>query len=464
MDQDTANGSCSALRSCSKHLCDACDSVRDSITLHPSQLHTAAPYLANLTSLTAVNISSVSTPEVFLPRSLQPLIKSVPRMASLVLKSEGDSSMALEKVDKMLHPWQHSLRHLELNSVKLISCIFLDSHVPATSWSPDLPGLTSLVITKQQMLFSVSLERCPELRELELIDNSVLTDVDLSRTKKLCWVVSSGGMLADLDLSGCANLDTLRCTSSNMLTSLDLRGCHSLRVLECSQTLHLVSLGLADCAALEEVCLWGNLQLEALDFTCCCKLRNVECYYNQKLACLHLRNKLELKVVTCSAHANLNSIDLSGCSALGEFSCCRNVALEQVELVGLPVLSYVACRGNRFLISLAITKCPAFSSLWCADNHSLSILDLSGCGALRTLMCTNNHRMSILNLASCSRLESLDISGSEALWDVDITACTELINLTGHDSNRVMHAAGLDVKNLHCCGCFFVQVNTTFLS
>lgn len=177
-DSDAAlvNRSLLAVHCCSKGLAAASDFVRVSITLRPCHLSIVSLLLCKLTSLTAVTIHAPPPPPlipgplfhntadqnkpkahlVLHSSNLGPVSLTLTNLVSLTLCAGGNRNMHVLQLTDMILAWHHSLRCLALHGCNM--AIFTPSTTSAsaadqlssthlTSWSPDLPHLTLLVMT-----------------------------------------------------------------------------------------------------------------------------------------------------------------------------------------------------------------------------------------------------------------------------------------------------------------------------
>jgi Leucine-rich repeat (LRR) protein len=131
-----------------------------------------------------------------------------------------------------------------------------------------------------QALTSLDVSGCATLEELECSSNQ-LTSLHVSGCTALKWLECSSNQLAMLDVRGLRALEGLYC-SYNQLTVLDVSGCTALEWLGCSGN-QLTSLDVNGCTALEELSC-GDNQLTVLDVSGCTALQHLYCSYNQLTA------------------------------------------------------------------------------------------------------------------------------------------------------------------------------------
>lgn len=137
-------------------------------------------------------------------------------------------------------------------------------------------------------------------------------------------------LLSELDLSKCANVNTLSC-SGNKLQRLDLSNCKSLTILYCDNNL-----------------------LEEIHFPENGKLSSIVAYKN-RLKSIDLKLSIFLTSLWISEN-ELEALDCSSCVSLDHLDCDKNK-----------------------LQSLNLTNCPMLKSIDCADNL-LTTIDVSETG------------------------------------------------------------------------------------
>ncbi len=185
-----------------------------------------------------------------------------------------------------------------------------------------------------------------------------LTNLDVSRNKKLKFLQCASNNLTSLDVSENKDLVFLDCGGTG-LTELDLSNNIALRTLFC-----------------------GSNGLEALDLSNNTALTFLHCY-NNKLSSLDLSNNTMLDGLFCSANP-LGTLDLSKNDKL-TFLWCYDNQLTTLDLLNNPLLTELNCSGNM-LTTLDLSQHKALSSIHCSNNNLLS-LDVSNNGELSSLYC-----------------------------------------------------------------------------
>ncbi len=126
-------------------------------------------------------------------------------------------------------------------------------------------------------------------------------------------------LIGDLDLSGCAALETLYC-GWNELTGLDVSGCAALVYLYCNEN-----------------------ALTELDVSANTRLHELYCYGNA-LTKLDLSANTVLRYLYCSGNA-LTELDVSANTELWDLSCSGNM-LTELDLSNNPNLFFDAIRAE----------------------------------------------------------------------------------------------------------------------
>lgn len=300
------------------------------------------------------------------------------------------------------------------------------------------------------------------LTELDCSDNR-LTKLDVSNNKALASLYCSGNQLSSLDISRNTALTSLNC-SSNQLTSLDVSNNTALKTLYCSNN-SMISLDVSRNTALTRLdC--SNDFLKSLNVTNNSALTNLSCSNNQ-LSSLNVSNNTLLTSLSCYDN-RLTSLDLSNNTALKSLSCYNN-SLTGLDVSDNTALTSLYCYNNQ-LTSLYTHSNTALTSLNCGNNQltSLNVIDNT---ALTSLNCYGNnltdldlsHNTLLINLyCQGNQLNSLDLSNNVALTvlncnnnqleKLDLNHNTALTSLWC-DSNSL---TSLDVenciklKNLYC--------------
>lgn len=301
-----------------------------------------------------------------------------------------------------------------------------------------------------------------------VVNNGLLTGVDLSRNTSLRYInlafnqLSSltlpenvveelnlrGNSFTMLDLSGNSNLRTLYCYG-NQMDVLSVADCPSLQVVHCAQN-RLSTLDVSGCPSLRELSFEGN-QVTSIDLSAAAELVSLNCSSNQLSsldlrACKNLRwlnaeNSDQLGSLNVSGldqleslyvwNCGLTELIISGCSALNQLNCTEN-QLTSLDLTGLSSLATVYCESNQ-LTSLITSGAISIQNLYCGGNQ-LEDLDVSGLTSLRELVCYAN-RLTALNLTGLSSLETVSCQNNQ-ITSLSIQGCGKLRYLD-FSTNRI---------------------------
>ena len=334
-----------------------------------------------------------------------------------------------------------------------------DSTYTITSQTIKIEGEVQSLKCLDNLLTSLTLERCSSLTELNCSYNYDITSLDLSSCTALTKFYCSG-KLTSLDLSHNTALKVLDCYGYE-LTSLDLSHNTALTELSCSGL--TVPLDLSHNTALTKLDCSG-LAATSLDLSHNTALTELTCDYTQ-LSSLDLSHNKALKVfrsegvsmtkldfshntaleVMVATEGPLNSltfpkgntlrvleyteteigyIDLSNYPALEELRCVSN-DLTHLDVSNNRRLKILACAWNK-LTSLDLSNNPALEVLDCGENP-LPSLNVSNLPALRILACSNV-QLTSLDLSNNPALEelycnenqltSLDLSNNPALTEL----------------------------------------------
>ena len=292
-----------------------------------------------------------------------------------------------------------SLDVLKVDGCKALS----DLYAPYTavtelnlSNNPELTGVflnqtkvSTLDLSKNAKLKSLSLAGAENLAKLELADGVQLEDFDISGSKvaelnaykgneKIVSLdLTSNTQLTSLDLTDCKNLKELNISGTN-ISSLTLAGCSSLEILRASNCKNLTGLSLdKDNANLMEIYLSGS----------------------------------GIKTLPVSGCYSLEKIKAGGCAGLTSLALDKdNSNLKEIYLsgTGLKTLDVGACEK---LTSLDVSNCADLTSLN-AKGCSLKWLDVTGCAKLSELDCSEN-QLGWLNLDNLTALSTVNYSGQK---------------------------------------------------
>ena len=254
-------------------------------------------------------------------------------------------------------------------------------------------------------------EYLTELVSIDCRNNPLLTELDVSRNKKLRYLNCKDCSITSLNVSGLTELVYLNC-DTNALTRLDVTGCTNLEELSCCIN------------TLEELDLSGNM-----------KLKRLACWAND-LRTLDVSNHIYLTTFDCNMN-NIVSLNASGCTSLNHIHSPNNL-LTSINVDGCTNLWTIDVQGNR-LRGLDVSGHSELYDLKCNTNLLVS-LDVSGCGKLWNLDCHDNRLVNV-NLQGCAGLKTVNFSNNQ-LEEIDVSQLVNLVMLYAN-SNRL---SGLDVS------------------
>ena len=231
------------------------------------------------------------------------------------------------------------LKDLDLSSYKGLQKVHIETNDNMTELDfRDFPELVDLTVSANKILYTLNVSNCPKLTTLDVNYNN----------------------LANLNISGCSNIEKLTCAWNKNLTSLDLAAFSKLTVLECDKN-----------------------KIASLDLSHCPELTRLVCYENC-LTSLDLSSTPKLKELSCTDN-DLTELDVSCCPEITYLSCCR-CSLTTLNFAGCDKITTLVCYDNK-LTSLDITHCAGMRWLTCSGNK-LTTLDISKCPKLVDLMKT----------------------------------------------------------------------------
>lgn len=210
-----------------------------------------------------------------------------------------------------LYCGNNKLTNLDISKNILLKILNLCGGYAEWGWSSETPCnfLTTIDLSNNKELEYLNLENCQLLENLDISNNTLLTELHCGSTK-----------LASLDLSKNTELVLLYCTNNIHITSLDISHNTKLETLDCY---------------------WTNIQ--ELDISNNIALTKLTCG-NDKLKSIDLNNNLELVSVQC-IDSPITSLDVSKLAKLKELHCynCRLFAL---DITNNPLLEEIRV-GNQ---------------------------------------------------------------------------------------------------------------------
>lgn len=261
----------------------------------------------------------------------------------------------------------------------------------------------SLNTSQNVHLLALDCSSCPNLEELDLINNEELTM--LYCYGALLQYPQERGLLKSLDLSRCKKLEYLQCYN-NLLTSLDVTHCPDLKQIYCSNN-QLQELDLSEQSVLLYLSTENN-PLSALDVTKCPLLKQFNCQNNQ-IASLDVTQCSALESLYCKDNL-LESIDVSGLDSLEVMSLG---AIKNVIASGCSNLAAIYYDSSAIEV-LNVANCSSIVSMYINEAPLLRELNISGCTGL-TAVTFSNSRVTYLDISKCIALESLDCRNNLSL-------------------------------------------------
>ena len=314
-----------------------------------------------------------------------------------------------------------------------------DSTYTITSQTIKIEGEVQSLKCSENMLTSLTLERCSSLTELICRWNNEITSLDLSSCTALTKLYCPDN-LTSLDLSHNTALTEFKCDYLQ-LSSLDLSHNKALKVFR-AEGVSMTKLDFSHNTALEvmvaregslksltlpksktlRVLDYAETEVGHMDVSNYPALEELRCGYNN-LTHLDVSNNRRLKILACDGN-KLTSLDLSNNPALEVLDCGEN-PLTSLNVSNLPALTSLDCWGAQ-LTSLDLSSNPALTELSC-DRNQLTSLDLSKQTALEEVRCFEN-LLTTLELANCPNLTSLDCRNN-LLTKLELPSCPNLTSI-----------------------------------
>ena len=315
----------------------------------------------------------------------------------------------------------------------------IDSTYTVTSQTIKIEGEVQSLKCSENMLTSLTLERCSSLTELICRWNNEITSLDLSSCTALTKLYCPDN-LTSLDLSHNTALTEFKCDYLQ-LSSLDLSHNKALKVFR-AEGVSMTKLDFSHNTALEvmvaregslksltlpksktlRVLDYAETEVGHMDVSNYPALEELRCGSNG-LTHLDVSNNRRLKILACGSN-KLTSLDLSNNPALEELYCGEN-PLTSLNVSNLPALTSLDCWGAQ-LTSLDLSSNPALTELSC-DRNQLTSLDLSKQTALEEVRCFEN-LLTTLELANCPNLTSLDCRNN-LLTKLELPSCPNLTSI-----------------------------------
>lgn len=276
-------------------------------------------------------------------------------------------------------------------------------------------------------LLKLDVSQMPQLTDL--ISRKNFHEVlDLTKSTKLRYLLLQDSPVASLDLSHCAQLDSVVCTNNNKLRTLALP----------QQAPQLKKLDLSTCPFVSSVNLKGMPRLEYLDLS---GLGLTELDLSQNLELTYLvAGKSFMGVITqltlpspsklqtvLLPYIGLTKLDLSGSPLLETLMVSYSESLSELNLTGLDKLKFLDCQGCAFT-QLDLSGCPNLEVLAC-NNNSLTELNGSNMKRLKDVACYSN-KLKKIDLSGCYALTSLDCSVNPTLETLQLSPSIQTLDVS----------------------------------
>lgn len=196
------------------------------------------------------------------------------------------------------------------------------------------------VLSQSMAVSSVTINSCPVLTDLLVIDQKAIESIDLSKCPNLSYLSCSGSGLKALSVDANMNLKQLMCDRNN-LTNISLKNNSLLEDFDCRAN-----------------------QLTTLDLQNLSNLRFLECSYNQ-LESIDLKNNKRVVSLLCDTN-KIASLDLSNNTDLNTFACRKNM-LTSLDLSKNTFLVAFVCADNQ-ITSIKLPTTSVLIAAYCNRN------------------------------------------------------------------------------------------------
>lgn len=204
------------------------------------------------------------------------------------------------------------------------------------NFKPESNSSTTLDLSKQTKLKSLTMQNMTSLRDLDLSHMSELTtlsikdcsamqSINASNLKNLTTAtIDNLDALTNFNLTDCSALTTLNCIGSAKLPALDCSGCTSLTSLVGNSNSALTTLDISDCTALTTLNCY-SCALKALDLSNNVALTTLNCYSNL-LETLDISNNTAITSMDCSPNDNLTTLYMKEGHTISKINNNRNAS------------------------------------------------------------------------------------------------------------------------------------------
>lgn len=199
--------------------------------------------------------------------------------------------------------------------------------------------------------------------------NKILA-LNLSALENLKEVNCSWCNLSTLDVSGCTQLEKLKCDGNLSLKDIDLSKLTNLKWLNCSLSRGITSLDVSSCKKLTYLeavsCKYTELDLSGLD-----QLETLLCNANFDMTYLNVSGCVSLKNLVCK-DAGITNLDASDCKNLEVLNCHYNNSMEELkvsdEALNLKEIHAQGRASYTDIIGLSASGHPSLKKLYIGES------------------------------------------------------------------------------------------------
>ena len=276
--------------------------------------------------------------------------------------------------------------------------------------------------------YSVELENCNELRQLEFLhfkgnsakielrdDAPKLSDLNINYLK-------DGGGVVELKISNCPYIKKLE--NVNNFKSLDLTNVPLTEI----KGDKLESVKLRDCDKVEKIV--GSSVLQNIEATNCPKLATIEgvsAVENWLLDNCSLITAIDLK-----PSSKLKSLVAKNCANLATVKA-GSAELTKLDLSSSKVTNLDISGCSKLALIEGLSSFVSSLVNLNVNSSSIATLDVKQGSKLKSLEANNCGNLSLVKAGNAD-LTKLDLSGSKQVSYLDISGCSKLSEITGWDS------------------------------
>lgn len=218
--------------------------------------------------------------------------------------------------------------------------------------------------------------------------NSGLTELKLTDTPQLKWLLVGRNSLTTLDVTGCPELVHIECPENN-ISKLDISKNTKLTTLISASNPNLGTVNFSSCPEMLYIDMHNCPKIYSANVSMLPKL-----YYlsveTTGLSSIDVSKNTELKTLNCG-FSRISRLDVTNNTKLRElYFATKNTGTRasSIDLSNNPELVYLFV-GNQRLTSLDLSKNPNIQSLFCEGNE-LTELDISQNTNIALVSCFSN--------------------------------------------------------------------------